>query len=285
MRRNAESLLVLVGASSPRQWSDPLPVADVIRAAVAEVEEYRRVTLRRVDEVLIAGAVVSGVAHLLAELVENGLTFSPPDLDVEIQGRMLGGHYLVAVIDQGIGMTAEELDEANRRLRGDGDFLVAPARFLGHYVVGRLARDLGVSVQLTQSPVTGTTARILLPAEMIERPAPVTGPIHTEPFEAESFEKGPVHDGELVETGIPTADGRLRPAVVEYVTAPVLPQQRSAAGSRTANGLPRRGRRTTPQPSAPPRRPADRPVAGEAGADEVRTRLTALRDGVRRGGA
>ena len=167
MRRNAESLLVLVGAASPRQWSEPLPVADVIRAAVSEVEEYRRVTLRRVDDVLVAGAVVSGVAHMLAELIENGLAFSPPDADVEIHGRRLSDGYLIAVFDQGVGLSAAELERANQRLRGEGDFITAPARFLGHYVVGRLAVDMGIDVQLAPSPVTGVTARITLPSSIL----------------------------------------------------------------------------------------------------------------------
>ncbi|WP_051570850.1 sensor histidine kinase [Cryptosporangium arvum] len=172
MRRNAESLLVLVGAASPRQWSDPLPVTDVIRAAVSEVEEYRRVVLRRVDDVLVSGAVVSGVAHALAELIENGLSFSPPDVEVEIHGRRLPDGYLIAVFDQGVGLGAAELERANERLRGDGDFITAPARFLGHYVVGRLAVELGFSVQLAASPVTGVTARVMLPASVLaEAPA------------------------------------------------------------------------------------------------------------------
>ena len=170
MRRNAESLLVLVGAASPRQWSEPLPIADVIRAAVSEVEEYRRVTLRRVDEALVAGAVVSGVAHMLAELIENGLTFSPPDVDVEIQGRRIGDGYLIAITDQGIGMSRRGPGRANERLRGEGDFITAPARFLGHYVVGRLAAEMGIEVQLAPSPVTGVTARIILPASMLADP-------------------------------------------------------------------------------------------------------------------
>jgi anti-sigma regulatory factor (Ser/Thr protein kinase) len=218
MRRNAESLLVLVGAASPRTWSAPLPVSDVIRAAVAEVEEYRRVTLRRVDDALLSGAVVSGVAHMLAELVENGLSFSAPDVDVEIQGRLLGDHYLIAVVDQGVGMDADELAEANRRLRGEGDFLVAPTRFLGHYVAGRLARDLGVGVELTPSPVTGLTARLLIPAELLALPPSL---------EAAAAEP----DVEVLEPASALmADGRLRPVTVEYVTAPpFLPMQREAA--------------------------------------------------------
>ena len=267
MRRNAESLLVMAGAASPRQWSEPVPVADVIRAAVAEVEQYRRVTLRRVDDTLLSGAAVSGVAHMLAELVENGLSFSSPEVDVEIQGRLIGDRYLIAVIDQGVGMTADELAEANHRLRGDGDFLVAPARFLGHYVVGRLARDLGVAVELTPSPVTGTTARLFLPAALLETPRPLGAPPETP---------------HRIRREI------LKPTVtVEYV--PVLPLQRIPSGpgaddpSRTANGLPRRAPRTHRAPAAPP--VVEAVPAPETDPDEVRARLTAFRSGVRRGSA
>ncbi|MGW2661214.1 sensor histidine kinase [Nocardia tengchongensis] len=176
MRRNAESLLVLVGESSPRRWSKPIPLTDVIRAGLSEVDDYRRVVLRRVDETAIAGAHVSEVAHMLAELIENGLSFSPPDLEVEIYGRRLGARYMIAVVDHGVGMPPDQLATANARLRGEADFLVAPTRFLGHYVVGRLAQRLGVEVELTVSPTSGVVARMLLPAELLgdprtERPA------------------------------------------------------------------------------------------------------------------
>ncbi|RZU54076.1 signal transduction histidine kinase [Krasilnikovia cinnamomea] len=176
MRRNAESLLVLVGAASPRQWSNPVPIADVVRAAVAEVEEYRRVALRRVDDVLVVGSVVAGVMHMLAELVENALSFSPPDADVEVQGRRIGEDYLIAITDQGIGMGRADLELANQRLRGEGDFVTAPTRFLGHYVVGRLATEMGIDVQLAPSPVVGVTARILLPASLLADPQAVAAP-------------------------------------------------------------------------------------------------------------
>jgi anti-sigma regulatory factor (Ser/Thr protein kinase) len=238
-----------------------------VRAAVAEVEEYRRVTLRRVDDAMLSGAVVSGVAHMLAELVENGLNFSAPDVDVEIQGRLIGDRYLIAVVDQGVGMTADELAEANRRLRGEGDFLVAPARFLGHYVVGRLARDLGVGVELTPSPVTGTTARLLIPGELLATPPPI------EAAEIEILEPA----------STVTADGRLRPVTVEYVTAaPFLPLQRAAADDRTPNGLPRRPQRVAKEPAATTHTPEHEAAADP---DEVRARLTAFRSGMHRGDA
>ncbi|MBF6172014.1 nitrate- and nitrite sensing domain-containing protein [Nocardia blacklockiae] len=178
MRRNAESLLVLVGEASPRRWAEPIPLTDVIRAALSEVDDYRRVALRRVDDVPITGAVVSELAHMVAELIENGLAFSPPDLEVEIYGRRLGRQYLLAIVDHGVGMPAEQLAEANARLRGEAEFLVAPTRFLGHYVVGRLARRLGIDVELTVSPVSGVVARLMLPASLLaETPAAQPDPV------------------------------------------------------------------------------------------------------------
>ncbi len=167
MRRNAESLLVLVGAGSPRRWAEPIALTDVIRAGLSEVDDYRRVVLRRVDDIAITGAVVSDLAHMLAELIENGLAFSPPDMEVEIYGRKLPTGYLLAVVDHGVGMPVAQLDEANARLRGETDFVVAPTRYLGHYVVGRLARRLGIDVELNVSPVSGIVARLLLPAGII----------------------------------------------------------------------------------------------------------------------
>jgi len=179
MRRNAASLLVLVGASSPRQWASPVPVADVIRAAVSEVEEYRRVGLRRVDDALVTGNAVGAVAHLLSELIENGLTFSPPDSEVEVQGRWVNDGYLIAITDSGIGMGDEDIEIANARLRGEGDFIAAPTRFLGHFVVGQLASETGVRVELRPSPVTGITARITLPESLLVRPMVVEAPPST----------------------------------------------------------------------------------------------------------
>jgi hypothetical protein len=167
MRRNAESLLVLVGEHRPRTWSEPVPVSDVLRAAISEVEDYRRVTLRRLDDAYVGGAFVAGVAHVIAELVENGLSFSPPDVDVEIQGRQVQGKYVIGITDQGIGMERAEMDRSNARLRGEESFLTAPTRFLGHYVVGQLAKQLGIDVELSPSPVTGVTARVTLVAPVL----------------------------------------------------------------------------------------------------------------------
>ncbi|MFC9437108.1 nitrate- and nitrite sensing domain-containing protein [Nocardia sp. NPDC057030] len=194
MRRNAENLLVLVGESSPRRWAEPIPLSDVIRAGLSEVDDYHPVVVHRIDEVAIVGGVVTALAHMLAELIENGLAFSPPDLEVEIYGRMLPTGYLLAVVDHGIGMSADRLAEANARLRGEQDFVVAPTRYLGHYVVGRLARRLGIQVELNASPVSGIVARLHLPADIIaggrEAAAPGEQPVDALPAGVEGHLPG-----------------------------------------------------------------------------------------------
>jgi signal transduction histidine kinase len=228
MRRNAESLLVLVGAAGPRQWSTPLPIADVIRAAVSEVEEYRRVQLRRVDDAFVTGAVVSGVAHLLAELIENGLTFSPPDSDVEIQGRRIAEGYLIAITDQGIGMNADDLAVANARLRGEGDFISAPTRYLGHYVVGQLARQMSVDVQLAPSPVTGITARVTLPATVLASQAAISRveAVAGTPVQSSSVQSPSVPFGEM------PADPFRQPVVSQPVRSTASVPPPAAIGGR-----------------------------------------------------
>ena len=167
MRRNAESLLVLIGEHSPRRGSRPVPIGDVVRAALSEVEDYRRVSLRRLDEALVVGVMGADLAHLLAELVENALSFSPPHREVEIYGQAADSGYVLAIVDHGVGMSAEELARANGRLRKEETFVVAPTRFLGHYVVGQLAGRIGVDVRLQESPVSGITARVTLPTELL----------------------------------------------------------------------------------------------------------------------
>jgi signal transduction histidine kinase len=105
MRRNAESLLVLAGIEPPRQWAAPVRLTDVIRAALGEVENYQRVAVRGVEPATIIGSAAADLAHLLAELIENSLVFSPPDRSVDIRGRNRDdGGYTLAVIDTGLGM-------------------------------------------------------------------------------------------------------------------------------------------------------------------------------------
>src|SRR5690606_11666260 len=172
LRRNAESLLVLTGRRGSRRSSEPVPVDEVLRSVLAEVEDHQRVELRVAGRAHVRGAVVAEVAHMLAELVENALVFSPPDARVEVVSRATEGECRVTIADYGAGMTAGELAAANARLRGEQSFLVAPTRCLGHHVVGRLAERLGVRVSLHASPGCGVTALMVLPEELLDaRPA------------------------------------------------------------------------------------------------------------------
>jgi anti-sigma regulatory factor (Ser/Thr protein kinase) len=253
MRRNAESLLVLVGETSPRPWSAPLPVADVIRAALSEVEDYRRVVLRRVDEGWVAGAVVAEVAHMLAELVENGLSFSSPDLEVEIYGRKTGNRYLLAVVDYGIGMPREELEKAKARLRDEENFLVAPTRFLGHYVVGRLAAQLKVQVELGESPVTGITARMLLPAELVSD-RPDTNADTGSGKRGRGRSTTSTGPQQVIRSGPSTGPQQVIPATVEP-SPPAAPARTTVSTSASTQRIPPVSKPPAPTPAPPQPQP------------------------------
>ncbi len=167
MRRNAESLLVLVGHATARRWAEPVSAGDLVRAAMSEVEDYPRVEPAHLDEVRVTGSVAAELAHLLAELLENALNFSPPHAAVKATGHRVAGGYTISIADQGIGMSAQALAAANDRLSAAETFDVAPTRFLGHHVVGQLARRLGAQVTLTSEPGAGTTAVVFIPTALL----------------------------------------------------------------------------------------------------------------------
>ena len=172
MRRNAESLLVLAGEEPARRWSEPVSLTAVVRGAISEVEDYRRVTLDGVDEAQLAGAAVGDVSHLLAELIENATQFSPPDTPVEIVGRRVVDGYALAVVDDGVGMSEEQLEDANRRIDASPMVDRVPSSFLGLFVVGRLAARHGIRVRLVESTTEGVAAKVLLPTTLIDPPVP-----------------------------------------------------------------------------------------------------------------
>ncbi|WP_204062553.1 sensor histidine kinase, partial [Planobispora siamensis] len=174
MRRNSENLLVLAGQEVARRWRQPVEVMDIVRAALSEVENYDRVVTRIHSEVAVAGPAVSDVVHLLAELVENAVAFSPGETKVVVSSsRIDGGGVMIGVSDQGIGMTLEELTQANTRLAGPQAADAAAARRMGLFVVGRLAFKHGIRVQLRPQETGGLTAMVLLPERLI---APLPGP-------------------------------------------------------------------------------------------------------------
>ena len=169
MRRNAQSLLVLAGAEPTRLWSPAVSVGDVVRAALSEVENYGQVELADLGDIGVQGQVASEVAHLLAELLENATSFSPPTSAVTVVGRAVPDGHQLAIFDYGLGMTAGELAEANRRLNQVSSFDRESNKMLGFQVVARLAARHDVKVMLTTTPGgTGVTAIVRLPKAILE---------------------------------------------------------------------------------------------------------------------
>jgi len=167
MRRQADSLTILSGAASGRSWSEPVPVIDVIRGAMAEVEDYQRVTVLTRAEDSVDGSAVADMIHLLAELIENATLFSPSGTRVEIRAERVANGFAIEIDDRGLGIESDRLIEINQQLASPPDFDLANADQLGLFVGGKLAARHGVRVSLRPSPYGGTTAIVLLPDSIV----------------------------------------------------------------------------------------------------------------------
>jgi len=167
MRRNAESLLVLAGSESPRIWAKPTAMADVVRAAVGEVDEYQRIEVPALEPARMSGSAVSDISHLLAELLENAVQFSPPSEAVRVTGLFESDGYQITVSDRGVGMTDARVAELNRILEKPPALGLSVEPTLGMYVVSKLAHRHGVKVELIRG-VPGITARVTVPRGHLE---------------------------------------------------------------------------------------------------------------------
>ncbi|GAA2214978.1 hypothetical protein GCM10009850_104450 [Nonomuraea monospora] len=183
MRRHAENLIILSGSSPARRWRDPVPLFDVVRAAVLEVEDYTRVTVAPMpNSPLLVGAAVTDVIHLIAELVENATVFSPPNTTVQVRGVTAANGMALEVEDRGLGLNDATLHELNARLADVPEFDLADSDRLGLFVVARLAARHGIKIVMRRSPYDGTTAIVLLPAGLLadtEQLALTAGPAAT----------------------------------------------------------------------------------------------------------
>ncbi|MFE3475362.1 nitrate- and nitrite sensing domain-containing protein [Streptomyces bacillaris] len=167
MRRHAEGLVILSGAAPSRQWRKPIQLMDVVRAAVAEVEDYERIEVRRLPRIGVGGPAVADLTHLIAELLENATVFSPPHTAVQVHGERVSNGFTLEIHDRGLGMPPEVLLDANLRLAETPDFELSDTDRLGLFVVSRLAQRQNVRVSLQKSPYGGTTAVVFIPAALL----------------------------------------------------------------------------------------------------------------------
>ncbi|MEU5091953.1 nitrate- and nitrite sensing domain-containing protein [Streptomyces sp. NPDC021356] len=174
MRRHAEGLVILSGAAPSRQWRKPVQLMDVVRAAVAEVEDYERVEVRRLPRVALTGPAVADLTHLVAELLENATVFSPPHTAVQVVGERVANGFTLEIHDRGLGMAAETLLDANLRLAETPEFELSDTDRLGLFVISRLAQRQNVRVSLQPSPYGGTTAVVFIPDALLTEDVPDT---------------------------------------------------------------------------------------------------------------
>ncbi|WP_280512038.1 sensor histidine kinase [Nocardia farcinica] len=257
MRRNGNNLLVLAGTRVRRNRAVPVDLAEVLQAAMSEVEDFHRVRLLSGPDVEIAGAVAPDLVHLLAELLDNALRFSPPDAAVDLSvAASISGGIVIEIVDTGIGMSDEDMERANRTVAAGGAISVENACRMGLFVVGRLAERHGVTVALRRtSPETvrgGVTAAVGVPAQAL-----------------------------VVQTVAPTAFDHGNPLSTRIVRgsgAHALRQHAAPAPDPGRPALPRRVRATDttgwerPTPGAVPARDPD----------HIRSQLSQLRSGVDR---
>ncbi|BCL19137.1 nitrate- and nitrite sensing domain-containing protein [Streptomyces tuirus] len=177
MRRHAEGLVILSGAAPSRQWRKPVQLMDVVRAAVAEVEDYERIEVRRLPRIAISGPAVADLTHLVAELLENATVFSPPHTAVQVLGERVANGFTLEIHDRGLGMAAEALLDANLRLAETPEFELSDTDRLGLFVVSRLAQRQNVRVSLQPSPYGGTTAVVFIPDALLTDDVPDTNGI------------------------------------------------------------------------------------------------------------
>ncbi|MEV4187361.1 nitrate- and nitrite sensing domain-containing protein [Streptosporangium canum] len=171
MRRYAENLLVLSGAAPGRAWRDSVPMIDVVRGSLAEIEDYTRVDVLPLGDVALDGRAVSDVIHLIAELVENAASFSPPYTTVQVSGHIVAHGYAIEIEDRGLGMSPEDIAGANERIANPPELKLSGNARLGLYVVSRLAERHEIRVTFKASPYGGTTVVVLVPQELITEQA------------------------------------------------------------------------------------------------------------------
>ncbi|MDT9692368.1 nitrate- and nitrite sensing domain-containing protein [Streptomyces sp. P9(2023)] len=233
MRRHAEGLVILSGAAPSRQWRKPVQLMDVVRAAVAEVEDYERIEVRRLPRLGVGGPAVADLTHLIAELLENATVFSPPHTAVQVLGERVANGFTLEIHDRGLGMNPDLLLDANLRLAETPEFELSDTDRLGLFVVSRLAQRQNVRVSLQPSPYGGTTAVVFIPAALLTDAPETEGAGFR--LDRTSLERGP--RGRADGGAGPGRPGRPALTKVPGGASPATGPTRSAASSLLDGGL------------------------------------------------
>ncbi|MFF4316773.1 ATP-binding protein [Streptomyces sp. 900105755] len=262
LRRNADSLMLLAGIRETVLAAGPTPVSNVVRAALGQIEGYQRVRLYAGTEAMIEPDIIGDLTLMVAELLENAVSFSPAGSPVEVTVRSSDAGAHIVVTDHGLGMSAERLAEENQRLIRRERLDLVPTKVLGLFVVGALARRWEIGVELTRTPGGGVTAEVTLPARLLLTMSAVADTSGT-PFAAEPTGTAgpavPVAPAIPAATAAPVEPTGPTPAV----TVPSWAEQESPLPRR----LPRRESAPEPATPQPPLIPAARSGEPPAGAD------------------
>ncbi len=295
LRRNGENLQVLAGGSPARRDHGPVSTAELLRAATSEVKDYRRVTIVNAPNGALRSHAASDVVHILAELLENAIRFSPPEHKVLLTAdRGADGGLLVEVVDSGLGMQPDDLAAANQRLASGDTVSPETTRRMGLFVVGRLAAPLGVTVRLRPTHPGakhgGITASVHVPGALVLADglaAPDPAPVRREPVPAQARPaatpvRTPIFDGVVSGwfTAQPGPDFS-SPADESWRAAEIATEQ-PVAVQVTSAGLPTRrpGAQLAPG-AAMPRQAAAPDPAGFRDPNAVRNNLARHYNGMR----
>jgi signal transduction histidine kinase len=287
MRRHSENLLVLAGHEPARKQSEPVTLADLVRAAVSEILEFGRVAVNVQPEIWVTGKSVSDIVHLLAEILENATTLSPKHAPVHVTGEaMTGGGALIIVTDSGVGLPADQLADLNYRLDNPPAADVSVSRHMGLFAVSHLAARHGVRVRLRQSEPRGLTALVWIPELLIIRRWPagwrrVAGTaeqLQVAEEQSQAYEMGAAWFGPRNRTpAYPTAPIPDSPADAAWRTAATAAAP-TYEGFTTA-GLPQRTPRANLIPGTAGEPPTSASGDPAQSADRARARLGAFQRG------
>ncbi|MFC9302616.1 ATP-binding protein [Streptomyces albidoflavus] len=177
--RLADSVAVLSGARSGRRWARPIVMESILRGALGRISGYQRVRTHAASDVHVAGHAAEGVMHVLAELLDNATTFSPPNAEVHVYAEEVPAGLIVSVEDAGLVMSEVQLRRAESAVSGTTDLASLSGTRMGLAVVGRLARKHGLKVSFRPSARGGTGVLVLLPQDLLSRPTQAAGPTAT----------------------------------------------------------------------------------------------------------